>query len=81
MTLRDRFDEALANKRVKSCPTAQFLATLPAEDRAALEEALGNPDLSTLRIHAVLRAEGHSVGRNSIHAHRTGSCYCSDSSR
>lgn len=74
MSLSDRLDAAKDSTKDR-CPFGRLLASMPTEDREACEAALRS-NLSSVKIHAAIRAEGYNVSRSSLGLHRSGECYC-----
>ena len=75
MTLYDRLS-AIAGETPTRCPAQRFVDSLPTEEQRLLADLLADPNISTFRIWQELKAEGYSVGRDTISMHRQGRCYC-----
>jgi hypothetical protein len=59
-----------------NCRYAHVYAGLDADDQATLTAALANPALTSAHITRALRAEGHTIGEDTVRKHRTGDCAC-----
>ena len=77
MALADRASTILKPIHGTPCSVGQLLTTLDAEDVKFLADVLADHiDWSSEKIYALLTADGHDVGRQSIGRHRRHCCRC-----
>lgn len=81
--LADALAAARHAKTHRPCKFSRLLDDLPADQRAAVDEALEWPRnapgwLSDREIAVILRDAGFEIGECSIERHRRGSCSCGD---
>lgn len=77
MALADRI-QSQAPKRKPSgnpCSVQELLDALPPEESASFQFMMDD-GWSQERIYADLKAEGHSVGKQTINRHRSKGCRC-----
>lgn len=58
------------------CPFARLMERLASEDRVALEKTMVDGILSNQEILRAIRKEGIRVSKDSLSAHRKGTCTC-----
>lgn len=69
--------EKAASRKGPLCGIAKVQATLDPADLKALDGYLADRDgITSAVIYRALRAEGHTVGKNTIERHRKGECHC-----
>lgn len=73
--LADLLDDAFAPRR-KRCSFGKLLDEAPDKVRNTLTVLLANPDISTRKIHVVLKKSGAVIGRDTISDHRNQLCTC-----
>lgn len=58
------------------CPVGQVLRDVSDDEAEALNLVLQNSDIPATLIRKTLIANGHRVGRDAVHKHRTETCGC-----
>ena len=58
------------------CSIAKILESLDAKDRAVLDGALRNTDVTHAAIATVLCANGHDIRQSTVSRHRRNGCTC-----
>lgn len=56
------------------CQVCGLLSSVSDKEAAALKDSLANPQIPAVRLSAVLRKNGHRIGKDSIWRHRRGEC-------
>lgn len=67
---------AAQEKKGAECSVKILLDKLDASDRAAIEEAFGDPAIFGTSIAKVLKSRGYDVAGHTIQRHRRGGCTC-----
>ena len=68
-------DDAFAPKRQR-CSFGKLLDDAPEKVRNALNALMANRDISTRKIHMILKKSGASIGRDTIADHKNERCTC-----
>lgn len=76
MALADRLDGPVKRPSGLPCSMAEVMAQLPDVELKALENALYVAGASATVIHEALRAEGFTVGKQTVNRHRSRACRC-----
>ena len=79
MGLADKLEQPVRKQR--KCAAQKLLDSLPEEERAAVEQALGKvkskvPGFTGIWLASVLSAEGHPISDMSIYRHLSERCGC-----
>ncbi len=70
--------QALEQGSRKACPAVRLASELEPEAGEYVLKLLKNRSVSIRQIHMVLKKPGFAIARESLAAHRKGSCGCSD---
>ena len=80
MSLSEKLKKANKPEPGLPCGVARLLAIVSDEDREALEiifsTKAGNGAVSNIKIHEIIRSEGHDIAFASIRLHRSKTCRC-----
>ncbi|HEY7822761.1 MAG TPA: hypothetical protein VIG24_08015, partial [Acidimicrobiia bacterium] len=68
--LASLLDQASRSRNSSRCKTCLFVAELPPQDAATLEEAFADPEISTSVIVRALAGYGFSVSVSALYRHR-----------
>lgn len=71
-------DEAKQDSRKGgvACSAGKWLSTLSSDERAELDDALGDPTIPRAAIIRALNARGHQVSPTGFKSHFSGQCKC-----
>lgn len=75
MSLQDLYAET-KSAYSKLCIVGQWANTLSEQDKAALDTALEDDELSTKDLFLLLRRAGGTFGKTAVRDHRRGDCVC-----
>ena len=80
MSLSEKLKIATKAERGLPCGVGKLLAIVSDEDKEALElifsTKAGNGAVSNIKIHEIIRSEGHDIAFASIRLHRSKTCRC-----
>jgi len=80
MSLSDKLKKANKAERGLPCGVGKLLSIVSDEDKEALElifsTKAGNGAVSNIKIHEIIRSEGHDIAFASIRLHRSKTCRC-----
>jgi hypothetical protein len=80
MSLSEKLKIATKAERGLPCGVGKLLSLVSDEDKEALElifsTKAGNGAVSNIKIHEIIRSEGHDIAFASIRLHRSKTCRC-----
>jgi hypothetical protein len=80
MSLSEKLKKANKAERGLPCGVGKLLSIVSDEDKEALElifsTKAGNGAVSNIKIHEIIRSEGHDIAFASIRLHRGQRCRC-----
>jgi len=80
MSLSEKLKIATKAERGLPCGVGKLLSIVSDEDKEALElifsTKAGNGAVSNIKIHEIIRSEGHDIAFASIRLHRSKTCRC-----
>ena len=80
MSLAEKLKKANKPEPGLPCGVAKLLTIVSDEDKEALElifsTKAGNGAVSNIKIHEIIRSEGHDIAFASIRLHRSKTCRC-----
>jgi hypothetical protein len=80
MSLSEKLKKANKAERGLPCGVGKLLSIVSDEDKEALElifsTKAGNGAVSNIKIHEIIRSEGHDIAFASIRLHRSKTCRC-----
>ena len=80
MSLSEKLKKANKAERGLPCGIGKLLSIVSDEDKEALElifsTKAGNGAVSNIKIHEIIRSEGHDIAFASIRLHRSKTCRC-----
>jgi hypothetical protein len=80
MSLSEKLKKANKAERGLPCGIGKLLSIVSDEDKKALEiifsTKAGNGAVSNIKIHEIIRSEGHDIAFSSIRLHRSKTCRC-----
>ena len=80
MSLSEKLKKANKAERGLPCGVGKLLSTVSDEDKEALEiifsTKAGNGAVSNIKIHEIIRSEGHEIAFASVRLHRSKTCRC-----
>lgn len=74
--LEELYAEAKSAGYSKLCIVGQWASTLSESDKATLDTAMDDDELTTKDLFVLLRRAGGNFGRTSVREHRQGECVC-----
>jgi hypothetical protein len=80
VSLSEKLKKANKAERGLPCGIGKLLSIVSDEDKEALElifsTKAGNGAVSNIKIHEIIRSEGHDIAFASIRLHRSKTCRC-----